>query len=384
MEKEQMNQLPYMMSLYDYLGYAAGPELGKEVAETATKLQETIKTREISNTRYKGIVHLYRREFLDEYFGNKIYEESKILPKKHVVVSLSGGMDSSTLLLRCLKDYDTVTAISFDYGQKHRVELERAQSLVDYINRSKFLSDRPRPFENVNYRQIQLNGLVDLLDSALVTGGEDVPEGHYEQSNQKETVVPNRNKMFASIVQAVALSVANRTKENCDIALGIHAGDFGVYPDCRQEFRDADDAAFRAGNWDAERVGYFTPYLEGMKYDILVDGQILCDELGLDFNEVYSRTNTSYKPIWIPDNISEDFLEEAVNYNFTAEEVTSYLLKNKGHWYSDYKSASSVERVEAFIKLGRKDPAPYADETGPVTWEHVVAEVTKVLDNHNK
>jgi 7-cyano-7-deazaguanine synthase in queuosine biosynthesis len=52
---------------------------------------------------------------------------------KHVVVSLSGGMDSSTLLLRCLKEYDTVTALSFDYGQKHRVELERAQSLVDYI-----------------------------------------------------------------------------------------------------------------------------------------------------------------------------------------------------------------------------------------------------------
>jgi 7-cyano-7-deazaguanine synthase len=221
------------------------------------------------------------------------------MSKKHVVVSLSGGMDSSTLLLRCLKDYDSVTAISFDYGQKHRVELERAQSLVNYLNGNVERTEQDqlgtitvvgKNFSTINYRQIQLNGLVDLLDSALVTGGEDVPEGHYEQSNQKETVVPNRNKMFASIVQAVALSVANRTKENCDIALGIHAGDFGVYPDCRQEFRDADDAAFRAGNWDAERVGYFTPYLEGMKYDILVDGQILCKELGLDFNEVYSRS----------------------------------------------------------------------------------------------
>jgi 7-cyano-7-deazaguanine synthase len=54
---------------------------------------------------------------------------------------------------------------------------------------------------------------------------------------------------------------------------------------------------------------------------------------------------------------------------------------NQGYykWYSDYKSASSVERVEAFIKLGRPDPAEYADETGPVTWEHVVEEVSKVL-----
>ena len=129
--------------------------------------------------------------------------------KKHVVVSLSGGMDSSTLLLRALSEYDTVTALSFDYGQKHRVELERAQSLIDYLNKNG---------HKVTYQQIQLNGLVDLLDSALVNGGNDVPEGHYEQDNMKATVVPNRNKIFASIVQAVALSVANRTEEKTDIA----------------------------------------------------------------------------------------------------------------------------------------------------------------------
>jgi 7-cyano-7-deazaguanine synthase len=183
----------------------------------------------------------------------------------------------------------------------------------------------------------------------------------------KATVVPNRNKIFASITQAVALSVANRTGETCDIAMGIHAGDHAIYPDCRQEFRDADDAAFRMGNWEAERVGYFTPYLEGDKFTILQDGEVLCGELGLDFDEVYKRTNTSYKPILI----ETDFVDAS------GTEMTHY------QWYSDYKSASSVERVEAFIKLGRKDPAPYADETGPVTWEHVVAEVTKVLDNHN-
>jgi 7-cyano-7-deazaguanine synthase len=280
------------------------------------------------------------------------------MSKKHVVLSLSGGMDSSTLLLRCLKEYDSVTAISFDYGQKHRVELERAQSLVDYINgiQEMFSLDTlPNP---IKYRQIKLDGLVDLLDSALVTGGEEVPEGHYAEDNMKATVVPNRNKIFASITQAVALSVANRTGETCDIALGIHSGDHAVYPDCRQEFRDADDAAFRIGNWDAERVGYFTPYLEGDKFTILQDGEVLCKELLLDFNEVYSRTNTSYKPIFIA--------------------YETHAFKG-GKWYSDYKSASSVERVEAFIKLGRKDPAPYADETGPVTWEHVVEEVTKVL-----
>jgi 7-cyano-7-deazaguanine synthase len=137
--------------------------------------------------------------------------------EKHVVVSLSGGMDSSTLLLRCLKEYDTVTAISFDYGQKHRVELERAQSLVDYISN--------QALSPLTYRVIKLDGLVDLLDSALVDGGDEVPEGHYAEDNMKATVVPNRNKIFASITQAVALSIANQTGGNCDIALGIHAGD---------------------------------------------------------------------------------------------------------------------------------------------------------------
>jgi 7-cyano-7-deazaguanine synthase len=289
--------------------------------------------------------------------------------EKHVVISLSGGMDSSTLLLRCLKEYDTVTAISFDYGQKHRVELERAQSLVDYINDEvkSSIQIHGDSFPGVNYRQIQLNGLADLLDSALVTGGAEVPEGHYAEENMKATVVPNRNKIFASITQAVALSVANKTGEQCDIAMGIHAGDHAIYPDCRQEFRDADDHAFRMGNWEADKVGYFTPYLEGDKFTILQDGEILCGELGLDFNEVYSRTNTSYKPIY------HTFL-----YTNNKDEIV-----DGSNWFSDFKSASSVERVEAFIKLGRPDPVLYADETGPVNWNHVVKEVTKVLENHN-
>jgi 7-cyano-7-deazaguanine synthase len=288
--------------------------------------------------------------------------------EKHVVISLSGGMDSSTLLLRCLKEYDTVTAISFDYGQKHRVELERAQSLVDYINywENKGVEDGQKPnYHQVMYRQIQLNGLVDLLDSALVTGGEDVPEGHYAEENMKATVVPNRNKIFASITQAVALSIANKTGEQCDIAMGIHSGDHAIYLDCRQEFRDADDHAFRVGNWGSEKVGYFTPYLEGNKFIILQDGEVLCGELGLNFDEVYSRTNTSYKPL----------------YHEFAYEDGDDLVEVK-EWFSDYKSASSVERVEAFIKLGRRDPVGYADEEGPVTWDHVVKEVSKVLETH--
>ncbi len=262
---------------------------------------------------------------------------------KQAVLSLSGGMDSSTVLLRLLADGYEVTALSFDYGQKHKVELERAQSLVNYLNDNG---------QNVKYGTIKLDGLAPMLNSALVEGGDEVPEGHYEQDNMKETVVPNRNKIFSSIIQAVALSVANEKDTKVNIAMGIHAGDHAIYPDCRQEFRDADYTAFTEGNWDAERVSYVTPYLDGDKFDILQDGARCCDELGLDFDKVYRSTNTSYKPI----NID-------------------------GTWYSDYKSASSVERVEAFLKVGRPDPVAYADETGPVDWGTVRNHVEKILDN---
>jgi len=71
------NQKPYMMSLYDYLGRAAGTELGKQVADTAMRLKETIQEREVTNPKYTGKILLYRREFLDEYFGNKVYEDRK-------------------------------------------------------------------------------------------------------------------------------------------------------------------------------------------------------------------------------------------------------------------------------------------------------------------
>jgi 7-cyano-7-deazaguanine synthase len=350
---------------------------------------------------------------------------------KKAVLSLSGGMDSSTLLLHLLANGYEVTALGFDYGQKHHVELDRAKSLVEYLNGCSQKTEQDQlgtitvtgeNFPLIKHQIIKLDGLQNLLHSALVTGGDDVPEGHYEQDNMKETVVPNRNKIFASLIQAAALSIA--TKGNLDdaykryveehkkewadkmppelleksypdinefenliktvpefsktwggkqevaIAMGIHSGDHQIYPDCRQEFRDADMEAFKIGNWDSELVYHYTPYLEGNKFTILEDGLACCESLGLDFDEVYKRTNTSYKPI----------LLKAMNPN--NGEITE-------KWFSDFKSAASVERIEAFIKLGRPDPVDYAYimEDGsviPVKWEFAKAAVEKVLAEYIK
>ena len=253
--------------------------------------------------------------------------------KKQAVLSLSGGMDSSTVLLHLLANDYQVTALSFDYGQKHNVELERAAELIEYLDKT----GHP-----VKYQRITLQGLVGLLDSNLVKGGDDVPEGHYEEDNMKDTVVPNRNKIFSSLIQAVALSIAQVRGCDVKIAMGIHAGDHAIYPDCRQEFRNADYKAFVEGNWGADKVTYYTPYLKGNKFDILVDGLLCCNKLNIDFDEVYKRTNTSYKP--------------------------------DAEGRSDYKSASSVERIEAFIELGRKDPVEYIDG-----WEIAKKHVEELL-----
>lgn len=246
---------------------------------------------------------------------------------KHAILSLSGGMDSSTLLLHLLANDYEVTALSFDYGQKHSLELERAQELIEYVKENAIGKRSDRIVNALRHQIIKIDGLGQLLNSALVKGGEAVPEGHYAQENMKATVVPNRNKIFASITQAVALSVATQNNAPCVIALGVHSGDHAIYPDCTEEFRQADLNAFKVGNWDAHLVDFYTPYMEGDKYTILQDGAICCEKLGLNFDEVYKRTNTSYDP------------------------------NEKGE--ASGKTGADVERVLAFHKLGKIDPVAY-------------------------
>jgi 7-cyano-7-deazaguanine synthase len=273
--------------------------------------------------------------------------------KKHVVLSLSGGLDSSSLLLKLLKDGYEVTALSFDIGQKHKVELERASELVSFLNLK-------LPSQFIKHQIIKLDGLSELLVSGLINNDSmELKTGHYAHENALTTVVPNRNSIFAAIVYAVALSIVKRTEESCKIALGTHMGDFdnktnsGIYPDCSEEFRVALEHAFKIGNWDSDKVDYYAPYNITDKTGVLEDGIDSCKYFNLDYKEIYSKTNTSYAPIQMSTG-----------------------------WLSDYKSGSSIERIESFIKLGLEDPLQYAEEDGTlVSWEFVKSYVIKICED---
>jgi len=271
------------------------------------------------------------------------------MKQKYSVLAASGGMDSSTLLLHLLTKGYKVLAINFDYGQKHDVEGHRAKSLVDFLNKKKL---------NVSFKQIKIGGFSDLINSHLIKGGEDIPTGyHYNDENIRQTVVENRNKIFGSFIQSAALALKNRSNVGDEVVISLanQAGDETHYPDCTQEFLNADLKAFHIGNWNAESIKYYTPFTKLKKEDVLKEGIKCCEELDLDYKDVYSRTFTSYDPI--------------------------YLRNKQKKVYSNFKDSTSLARIEAFINVGLKDPIKYYDKENNriVSWEEVKSYVNNIL-----
>jgi len=141
------------------------------------------------------------------------------------IICFSGGMDSTTLATMYLKSGYTLGLLSFDYGQRHgRKELQAARAVADHLAG---LNIAP-----VSHQVMDLSHLGDLLTGSALTDPEfEVPDGHYTDESMRVTVVPNRNAIMANIAIAVASSA-----EADVIAMGMHAGDHAVYPDCRPEF----------------------------------------------------------------------------------------------------------------------------------------------------
>ena len=202
-------------------------------------------------------------------------------------MALSGGMDSTSLLMRLLADGYKVDCLSYEYGQKHNVELDRAILNIQYLASKGF---------EIKHKIIDISGGMATFESSLIGQGSEIPEGHYEAEQMKSTVVPNRNAIFASIMYGYALSISLRENCNVEIALGVHSGDHEIYPDCRPEFYHALEHAFAVGNWDSEKVRFSLPYLNGDKTSILSDAEKAIVALGLDFDTIFGNTNTSYNP----------------------------------------------------------------------------------------
>ena len=179
---------------------------------------------------------------------------------------------------------------------------------------------------------------------------DDVPKGKDEKSNKEEnmksTVVPNRNAIFSSFLYAYALSISKETNEKVDIALGVHAGDHDIYPDCRLEFYEELFNAFKIGNWNTKNINFHLPYLNYTKSDILKSALNACKELNLNFERIFKNTITSYEP------------------------------DNNG--ISNGKTASDIERILAFHELGIQDPIEYK-----TPWRDVLKHALNYEEKYN-
>lgn len=246
---------------------------------------------------------------------------------KHVVLALSGGMDSTCLLMHYLANGYDATCISYIYGQKHSIEIDKAKATIELCRNNQ---------HTIHHHIVDLSPAMKLFDSALTSDEQEIPTGHYEEDQMKLTVVPNRNAIFASILYGFALSKAKQTGTNVVLALGVHSGDHAIYPDCRPEFYQSLHEAFKIGNWDHELVDFDLPFIQGNKETILLSALESTTKLGMNFDEVLANTITSYNP------------------------------DKEGR--SSGTSGSDIERILAFHAIGRKDPIVYIQP-----WENILS-----------
>jgi len=251
---------------------------------------------------------------------------------KIAAISFSGGMDSTSLLLHLLNKNYNVYSLTYDYGQKHIIEIEKSKKIIRILNNKGF---------SVKQKIIDISSSMSILDSSLTNKNSEIPKGHYEDKNMKETVVPNRNAIFISFLYAYALTLNKNLSKSIDLSLGVHSGDHEIYPDCRPAFYEKIMCAFQEGNWNSEYISLYLPYVEFDKADILKDALDSCDKLNLDFNKIFQNTLTSYEP--------------------------------DANGVSNGKTGSDIERILAFNKLGLKDPIVYKD-----SWESVLNNALKI------
>ncbi len=193
-----------------------------------------------------------------------------------IVTIASGGIDSSTLLYWLVEplgkphDRPEVCAITFDYGQRHRKEIEAAKAICTKLG--------------IEHHLIDISGIQPLIATSALTGGQEVPEveetaEHYE--TLKLTIVPNRNAIMLAIAVGHAVSIGAKK-----VFYAPHFSDRGVYPDCRKEFVDAFQHAERLAT-DVYDLEVIAPFVDKDKSDLV--------ELGNTIGVPFDITWTCYK-----------------------------------------------------------------------------------------
>ncbi|MFQ3190010.1 MAG: 7-cyano-7-deazaguanine synthase [Paraglaciecola sp.] len=183
-----------------------------------------------------------------------------------VVVIFSGGMDSFTVLNLAVKQGLEVFALSFNYGQRHKKELDYAARACNALN--------------VPHKIVDISAINQLIGGSSLTSDIEVAEGHYEEDSMKSTVVPNRNMILLSMAVGYAVSIdANK------VYYGAHSGDHAIYPDCRPEFVHKMNDVCAIANYEAVEI--VTPYLDVSKTAILTAGL----KMGLDYNLTWTCYN---------------------------------------------------------------------------------------------
>jgi 7-cyano-7-deazaguanine synthase len=224
------------------------------------------------------------------------------------VLSFSGGLDSTTVLAWLLrKEFGKIHCVNFQYGSKHNEhERKAAEAVLAHYTSAAATCE-------ITYEVVDLSSAFAGMQSNLLLSGADIPEGHYEAENMKQTVVPARNLIFLSILSGMAWSRKSRY-----VAIGVHHGDHAIYPDCRPEFCKIMDTAIFLGT--DKNVQVLAPFINMTK------GQIV--KYGTRIHVPYHLTRTCYK-----------------------NQVTACG-----------KCGSCVERQEAFTYNKMHDPIPYDTE----------------------
>ncbi|MFA5236616.1 MAG: 7-cyano-7-deazaguanine synthase QueC [Methanoregula sp.] len=187
------------------------------------------------------------------------------------VLILSGGMDSTTLLYDLIHDGYEVSAVTFDYHQKHNKEIPCAEKTCTKLA--------------IPHKIIDISVLNALAPSSLTRAQWDVPEGNYAEETMKQTVVPNRNMVFLSLAASYAIGIGAP-----HLFYAAHAGDHAIYPDCRPVFVSAMTTALHLCDWND--VVLHVPYLDISKGDIVKKGLAL----GVDYANTWSCYKGGERP----------------------------------------------------------------------------------------